>query len=306
MQDIIWEFQSYYDSSIRKDATRRRVFEWVSMALLSVFAMMIIFFIIDGLILHNEKTFADFWLLVKAGIFIAFLVFSLFKWSDRPHLKTPYMQALVEQYGALEYRPAPPNAFITQVVQALHIPPGNLVTEDWISGTYRSRKIALAEFKLYEDGGGKQTRQRPSNRGIVIRLTQEKSPSSLVPYIYINASRNIPKLSLVEELEKVRLESPRFEHHFDLYAKDQVIARTFMTPARMARWIDFADALAPAHVSMSLCDEAVLINLQGTSEFVDTQIAHQGTISFTALCDALADQLDRIFSVVDFVLEECA
>lgn len=75
-------------------------------------------------------------------------------------------------------------------------------------------------------------------------------------------------------------------------------------PARMTRWVDFADALAPARISVSISEETTLILLQGAPEFVDTQIAHHGVISFAALCKTLADQLDRIFSVVDFVIDE--
>jgi Protein of unknown function (DUF3137) len=111
--------------------------------------------------------------------------------------------------------------------------------EDEITGTYRGLPISIVEARLERSSGENTTIVFD---GLLIQLTLPRTLTSTTAVIPDQGTiGNLKAQWRAGQLERIRLENPHFEKHYEVFGTDQIEARALLTPAFMERFMGLAE-----------------------------------------------------------------
>ena len=168
------------------------------------------------------------------------------RWWGKP--RTRYMHAVKDEAFPAAIRQLGPDWRFDRrggldlgAVKASRLLPGydDARQQDLIKGSWHGIGVEMAEAKLTEQrGSGKSRRTVTTFNGLIVRL---HLPDVLEGEIIVR--RRFATAPLFSGLERVRLETSRFEKEFNVYAEDQVAARVVLTVTVMERLAALSDDL---------------------------------------------------------------
>ena len=122
--------------------------------------------------------------------------------------------------------------------------------DDIFEGTFKNVPFIIAEIKTSIKAG--KNGRLTTFKGLLVSIVHHDSRISDV----VVRKRGH---SFWEKMERVRLEDPKFEKYFDVYGKDQILARKFLTPKVMEHILGIA---------MAAADVPDIKDLNKTPEFI--------------------------------------
>lgn len=234
------DFASFYEREIapfiaEKEAERKQVARralWRAAPIIS--AGLLCFGLSTGIADEDMRGLALFGSVVI--IIIGLLQFTaLFTWG-----RTFAEELSAKIFGHFGYRYAPeaPPGFL-EAFERCHLLPGysRKTLEDHVAGEANGVPFELAEaFLERRVKRDKQDDYELVFRGLVARY---RFPKRFSGRTIIRADRGMMNALSHGGIsgERVRLEDPRFEEHFEVFAEDQVEARYLLTPAFMERLV---------------------------------------------------------------------
>ncbi|MEN3953375.1 DUF3137 domain-containing protein [Iodidimonas sp. SYSU 1G8] len=176
------------------------------------------------------------------GFFAGFLAFGA-AWAYVQHPIVKHQKKVKERlvtrlcgFFGLEFSVTPTRNPIPSLSQVKLLPSHNRTgLEDQISGRYKEVRVEMTELHLRQvSGSGKNRRDVTVFRGPVFNFSFPKNFSgTTIIKTDGSAFGNWLGGFGMGDNERVRLEDPEFEKHFEVYGTDQVEARYLLTPGFM-------------------------------------------------------------------------
>jgi hypothetical protein len=180
------------------------------------------------------------------GYFAAFVAFGI-GWAFIQHPIVKHQQVVKQTllaklcgFFGLEFHLTPTRNPIREFGTVKLLPGHNRsALEDQIHGTYAGVRVEMTELHLRQvSGSGKNRRDVTVFRGPVFRFSFPKRfEGTTIVRTDGSALGNWLGGMAMGDRERVRLEDPVFEEHFEVYATDQVEARYLLTPAFMEQML---------------------------------------------------------------------
>jgi hypothetical protein len=101
-----------------------------------------------------------------------------------------------------------------------------------------------------------------------------------------------------EGLENVRLEDPRFEKDFEVYASNQIEARYLLTPSFMERLQGLSDLFGKTDIQASFYNQNLLLMIPLTKRYFDTGSIFQPA-TFTEEIQSILEEMNLIFKIIE-------
>jgi hypothetical protein len=101
-----------------------------------------------------------------------------------------------------------------------------------------------------------------------------------------------------EGLENVRLEDPRFEKDFEVYASNQIEARYLLTPSFMERLRGLSDLFGKTDIQASFYNQNLLLMIPLTKRYFDTGSIFQPA-TFTEEIQSILEEMNLIFKIIE-------
>lgn len=175
--------------------------------------------------------------------------------------------------------------------------------EDYVRGSYKGVGVELVEVKLTEEQGTDKNRRTVTKfDGLYFVLTPKKKFSGRIVVKRDlggigNSFRGFFK-SKFSDLERVELEDPEFESQFQVYATDQIGARTVLTTSFMQRLLDLGDVVGTKKVECSFFSDKLLITAPTTHDYFEPQSALQ-PVDFEKDFNKVVKEMGIVFDIVD-------
>jgi hypothetical protein len=174
--------------------------------------------------------------------------------------------------------------------------------EDGIAGTYAGVRFRLCEAQLVGKVNGKTF---DAFRGLLIRMPISKSFTGQT-FVQPARERGLDKidygaarlLTRARWPETTRLEDPRFDQVFNVYASDQVEARYLLTPAMMVRLLALADRAGDRRVECAFLNGELLLALGDEHDMFEVRTLLDNPASFAPVRQ-LQGELSLIYDLVD-------
>lgn len=97
--------------------------------------------------------------------------------------------------------------------------------------------------------------------------------------------------------DRVGLENPEFEEHFEVYSDDQVEARYLVSPTLMQRILDFKQQSGGLHVSLSFVDGCLYVAIPNNKAYFEPKL-FESAASFQ-LVEGIYNDIQFITGIVD-------
>lgn len=221
-------------------------------------------------------------------------------------LKTALVAPVCEFFG-LTFNERPAGIDIRRYVNAGLLPSSydKSFTEDQISGLYQGVHINLCELTLERtdrDSDGKSSTETIF-QGLILSYSFAKNFSGetrVVP----NTAGLFGRVARAgyrprQGGERVHLEDPVFEEHFNVYSTDQVEARYLLTPRFMERLMDLAAHFDEnSRISVAFTDNDLLVCLRSAKDRFEGGSLFQ-SVGGRERAKGLLKELEEILSVVD-------
>lgn len=214
--------------------------------------------------------------------------------------------APVCQYFGLDYHQRPTAVPIRRFVQAGLLPASydQSRAEDQISGEYRGVAINLCELTLQQTIEDKdRSSTQVVFQGMILTYRFPKpftGETRVVPnrgglFGWASRSGYRPR----HPGDRVYLEDPVFEEHFNVYATDQVEARYLLTPRFMERLMDLSRHFSESSTqSLAFTENDLLICLRsGKDRFEGGSLLQQ--VSHRERVQELLGELEQVLGIVD-------
>jgi hypothetical protein len=153
--------------------------------------------------------------------------------------KRRVLPQLAARFGALTYRAASTDRVHALTAHGVFKTFDHWVAEDEIVGTYRGLPLSIVELQLERRSGKDDT--SVVFDGLLVDLVLPRNLAGITA-VTPDAGMigNLKARLRSGTLEHVRLEDPRFDQHYQVYATDQIEARALLTPAFMERFVALA------------------------------------------------------------------
>lgn len=146
--------------------------------------------------------------------------------------------------------------------------------EDLMAGPWAGTRVEIVEAVLTEErGSGNLDRDVEVFKGVIVRFTLPAAPGGR-----ILIRRRYKGAPLFSGLERVRLETSRFEKRFNVWAEDQVAARVLLTVTVMERLVALSNDLrrlgggAPAdRLEASVVEDQLLVLVPCTTNLFEAR-----------------------------------
>ena len=169
--------------------------------------------------------------------------------------------------------------------------------EDYFSGIYNGIKTTIAEESLYK-------RVRTKNgttdvlvfRGIGILLEMPKKFQGQTIVLKDSGIFNIFKR--VKNSERIKLEDPIFERHFEVFADSQIEARFLLTTAFMERILKAKQAFVGKNIQFSFFGNKLLISIETKQNMFEISSLFQRTTNRKMIDQAFA-QFSSVMEIID-------
>ncbi|HEY2708455.1 MAG TPA: DUF3137 domain-containing protein [Caulobacteraceae bacterium] len=185
--------------------------------------------------------------------------------------KARVLPALAALFGALTYqRPSSPDL---ERLRQFHVFGrfDSARSEDEIAGDYRGLKVSIRQLDLWRGWG--PTHKRVF-QGLLIEVTLKNRLSGTTAIAAdAGALGNLLHEMAARKIERVGLESAKFEKDYEVYGTDQVMARALVTPDFMERFgalgeaAGFGKPLALAQDSLLLITLPRIVGSRGVDDF---------------------------------------
>ena len=170
--------------------------------------------------------------------------------------------------------------------------------EDYIKGTYHDVEVEMSELLLKHQSG---KNEHVVFQGQVLCFSMNKSfhgetrvvkdQGSMINWISKQAST----------LEKVALEDPTFESHFEVYSSDQVEARYLLTTAFMERLLNLQKVYnASDTLQCRFSDRTLQITIPSNVNLFEPGSLYTSCLQTDDVHRFLA-QMHEIFSIIDIL-----
>lgn len=152
--------------------------------------------------------------------------------------KQRVLPLLTERFGSITYRPARLPDMRPLSEERLFRSYDRVTAEDELIGTYRGLAVSIVELTL-KAGSGDQ--ERISFGGLLVQIELPRRLVGTTAVISDSGWYDRLRDWLVRQgRERVRLEDPRFDSLYQVWASDQITARALLTPAFMERFLALA------------------------------------------------------------------
>ncbi len=171
--------------------------------------------------------------------------------------------------------------------------------EDGFWGEYRGVELAFEEVKLVKvTRTNKGTRRKTVFDGVAVMLRMNKrfKGHTIVKEDLGTAFNWIRDKT--NALETVKLEDPRFEDRFEVYASDQIEARYLLTPAFMERMLAVADAFDKARLRACFRDDRLYLLIPYGKNLFEAASLHKTVLETDSLRKVLR-QIQELRGIVD-------
>ena len=228
------------------------------------------------------------------------------------------MMGSFQQLRTAAYTAKPKTAFFTtnagSMVMAPYMAFGILpphetaLTKDHLTGDYKTVPIALLQCTLQsESGTGKDRRTTTDFHGLVITIDVPKrfSGHTTVRRDHGKLGNWFGKQFASSGLQPVKLEDPRFEARYEVYASDQVEARYLLTNTFMERIVALEDLFTEkngrsCNIQCAFKDGKLLIILPMTRDWFQTGSVFKPA-NFISDINTILHEMDQLFAIVDIL-----
>ncbi len=182
--------------------------------------------------------------------------------------------------------------------------------EDYVHGSYKGVSVEMVEAELRRDCHvllGRQNTLRRRRRktvfdGVLFVITPKKRFRGKIVIkrdsgTIVNAFNGFVKQQL-GSLQRVRLEDPEFERRFEIYATDQVEARTVLTTSFMQRLIDLDTLIGHQAVDCSFFENKLLIRIATEHDYFEPGSIFR-PVDFQGDFEKLIGEMDIVLKIVD-------
>ncbi len=169
--------------------------------------------------------------------------------------------------------------------------------EDYFSGIYNGIKTTIAEESLYKKVRTKNgTTDILVFRGIGILLEMPKKFQGQTIVLKDSGIFNIFKR--VKNSERIKLEDPIFERHFEVFADSQIEARFLLTTAFMERILKAKQAFVGKNIQFSFFGNKLLISIETKQNMFEISSLFQRTTNRKMIDQAFA-QFSSVMEIID-------
>jgi len=174
-------------------------------------------------------------------------------------------------------------------------------SEDFIKGKYKEVDIKLFETKLeLETNTGKHYSCKTVFKGIVIFMSIHKNFNGKT--IIINDKGRLKNWlkNKFSKLDNVKLEDPKFEKLFEVFADDQIEARYLLTTSFMERLLQLQESFKGQKIESSFYDNNLLMMIP-----IKKNLFEPGSIfepeDFIDDSKSLLKEMNIIFQIIDIL-----
>ncbi|RDJ21733.1 DUF3137 domain-containing protein [Bosea caraganae] len=168
-------------------------------------------------------------------------------------------------------------------------------TDDHVHGPYRGRQLFITELRLRHENFKKKG---VLFRGLVVEIAFERPLQQTIAVVMQGARAG--------GLPPVRLEDPLFEAVYSAFGSDQIAARALLTPMTMERMLRMSDGTGFQPPKLYAGGRRLVFVLDGANggdEFESFEPPHLVGTDASRQVAALAGELDRIFALVDAIID---
>jgi len=244
----------------------------------------------------------DFWIHV-VPLMLALGAFAF--WANKPHqqyvtaYKSRVLPVVAESLGRFTYDESGRISEDRLLGSTLLPNYDKYKSEDRFKGTYKDVDVDLAEVKLTKKkGSGKNRRTVTVFKGLFVLLETHKAFSGKT---VVKRDAGAIANWLGEKfggMERVSLEDPEFEKHFEVYATDQVEARYLLTPAFMERLTALANDMGGGRLQAAFYDDKLFVMVPNTGNLFEPPSIFKSVLQHTGVA-RIARELGDVLSMID-------
>ena len=244
----------------------------------------------------------DFWAHV-VPLMLAFAGFAY--WTNKPHqqyvsaYKSRVLPVVAESLGRFSYDETGRISEDRLLGSTLLPNHDKYTSEDRFKGSYKGVDVDLAEVKLTKKKGtGKNRRNVTVFKGLFALLETHKTFSGKT---VVKRDAGAVANWLGETfggMERVALEDPVFEEHFEVYATDQVEARYLLTPAFMERLTALAKDMGGGRLQAAFYEDKLFVMVPNRGNLFEPPSIFKSVVQHTGVT-RIARELGDVLSMID-------
>lgn len=233
-------------------------------------------------------------------------VFALYHWVDEPRRTyvseyksrvMPEIARTLFDFDYFEHGWIDPDRITGSMLIPVH---ENFHTEDLFCGSYAGVDVELCEARLTRMQSGHARGSSIVFNGLfVLMSTQRTFAGRTVLRAESGAVANLIAGS-IGGLERVVLEDPEFEDVFEVYASDQLEARSLLTPAFMDRLKTLANDLGEGRLQAAFYDQQFFVMVSMTENLFEPPSIYSSVLQETGL-SRVVRQLGDVLSIIDML-----